>query len=304
MSFLWHRRPAHHHQQYDGVLGTVLEVQITAQSHRASQQAEQRLLAEIDRLERIFSRYDTQSDLCRWLAGHEPPSPELVWMLDQSACWLEQTNGAYHPAAQMLSTLWAQTAPPTPQAIAAVLEKITPADTLTALQQRQPVLDLNFNALAKGHIADQASLAATTVPGIEQVLVNLGGDLRHRGKGALEVTIANPRQPADNQPPLARLRITDQGVATSGGTYRGFQHGDHRYSHLIDPRSGYPVSQWVGCSVLAPTCATADVLATAFSILTPATSLELANQLEGVGCLLVAQDGQTWSNPFWDQHQI
>ena len=118
------------------------------------------------------------------------------------------------------------------------------------------------------------------------------------------MAIAHPLQPADNQPPLTRLRIQNQGVATSGGTYRGFQHGQQRYSHLLDPRTGYPVSQVVGSSVLAPTCATADVLATAFSVLPPAQSLALANQLDGVGCLLVEASGQTWSNPFWDQHQL
>jgi thiamine biosynthesis lipoprotein len=297
-------RPSHYHQQYDGVLGTILEVQIAAGTPQQAQQAEQKLLAEIDRLEKIFSRYDPQSNLCLWLAGQQEPLTELAWILDKSAYWLQKTAGAYHPAAQMLSTLWAQDEPPTPQALASVLTQIDPATTLLALHQRQPILDLNFNALAKGHIADQAALVASHSPGVAQVLVNLGGDLCHRGSGTLEVAIANPLQPADNQPPLARLRIQNQGVATSGGTYRGFQHGQQRYSHLIDPRSGYPVDQVVGSSVLAPTCATADVLATAFSVLTPAQSLALANQLEGVGCLLVEASGQIWSNPFWQQHQL
>lgn len=298
------RRTAHYHQQYDGVLGTVLEVQITAETTPQTRQAERALLAEIDRLEKIFSRYDPDSNLCRWLAGQQEASAELAWMLDESAHWLRTTDGAYHPATQMLSSLWAQAKPPTAQAIATTLTQIDPATTLLALQQRQPGPDLNFNALAKGYIADRAALVASHSPGVAQVLINLGGDLCHRGSGTLEVAIANPLQPADNQPPLARLRIQNQGVATSGGTYRGFLHGQQRYSHLIDPRSGYPVSQVVGSSVLAPTCATADVLATAFSVLTPAQSLALANQLEGVGCLLVEAGGQTWSNPFWNQHQL
>lgn len=75
-------------------------------------------------------------------------------------------------------------------------------------------LPLTFNALAKGHIADCAAQAAVA-EGAVQVLLNLGGDIQHIGPQSVRVAVADLFAKADNAPPLARLTICSQGVATS-----------------------------------------------------------------------------------------
>ena len=130
--------------------------------------------------------------------------------------------------------------------------------------------------------------------GPAKVLVNIGGDLRHlstSGQRGIAVDVMDPHAPFANAAPLTRLML-NQGLATSGGAFRGFVVAGQRFTHLLDPCSGQPVRQVIGATVLAPRCADADALATAFSVLDPAYSLALADRLPGVACLLVLEDGQ------------
>jgi FAD:protein FMN transferase len=298
----------------EGVLGTALEVQITASSKAVAVQAQAALLAEIDRLEQIFSRFRPDSELNRWqgtLNEDVPVSPDLEWLLTQSLQWQTRSKGAFHPGADALSALWREATlegvPPSTLRLAAVLEGLRrPLYRVSREKRTAKKLSsgtLNFNAFAKGRIVDCACIAAQNVMGVESVLVNIGGDLRHAGANGVTVDIADALRKTDNLPPVTKVQIQNQGVATSGGAHRGFQIGENYFSHVIDPRSGHPVRQIVGASVIAPDSATADVLATVFSVLEPYESLELADGLGGIGCRVVTQANETVSNAFWRQHE-
>lgn len=285
----------HHAEHFQGVLGTSLEFQLLASSRADARRAVQAALSEIDRLERVFSRYNPESELNRWMQGAclEPPA-DLVNLLRKAETWRTRTRNAFHPGSEALTLLWRQAERwgrlPSEGEVAQVLGRLrTPVWSETP--GWRPEIPLNLNAFAKGFIVDRAAQVAFDC-GASAVLVNLGGDLRHLGHPGVPVDVMNPFTPHDNAPPLARLPLQQQGLATSGGAFRGFQVGPERFSHLLDPRTGYPVRQVVGATVLAPSCADADVLATAFSVLSPAESLELTEWLPGVACLLVLSDGQ------------
>lgn len=315
ISRLWRGlRPEHRHRaHFEQVLGTTLEVQLVAGRPAQAMQAQQALLAEIDRLEQTFSRFLPGSELNRWLAGHGPTSvsPELGEVLRQALAWMELSGGAFHPATEALSPLWrAAEATGTVPDVRAVLDVMrAPLYTVTEAAGRWTAtlltrLPLGFNAFAKGYIADQAAVAAAGVPGVTGVMVNLGGDLRCLGPHGIRVDIEDPSTVADNAPALASVRVQDRGAATSGRTRRGFLIGGVWHSHLLDPRDGQPAGRVVSASVVAPDCASADVLATIFSILDPSASLRLADRLPGVACLLVGQDGHLYRNTLWEQEQI
>jgi len=277
------------------VLGTSLELQVLASSRADARRAVQAALAEIDRLERVFSRYDRESELNRWLNDARlEPSAELSDLLRRAEAWRTLTGNAFHPGSEALTLLWRRAERdgrlPSQVDVAQVLGHLR-APVWDETPGWRPEVPLNLNAFAKGFIVDRAAHEASAC-GALAVLVNLGGDLRHLGITDVPVDVMDPFAPYDNAAPLVRVSLHQQGLATSGGAFRGFQIGPDRFSHLLDPRTGYPVDQVVGATVLATTCADADVLATAFSVLSPAESLALSAQLPGVACLLVSQDGQ------------
>jgi thiamine biosynthesis lipoprotein len=315
---LWRRvrpgRPRRRVVHFEGVLGTSLEIQIVSSSPGAAQRAETAALAEIDRLEAIYSTYSPGSEFSRWQESFDEPvpvSPDLALLLRESELWRTRTNGTFNPAVEGLTRLWSESSAhgeaPDDRAIDRVTRQLAAplwsvsADRATALRCTR--LPASLNAFAKGFIIDRAAAAAGAVPGVVELLVNIGGDLRHRGEVPVQVGIASPFASADNVPPAEVVRIRGEGLATSGGYRRGFRVGDRWLSHLLDPRTGYPARGIASASVVAGEAAAADVLATAFSILSPPESVALADSL-GVSCLLVAEDGTRITNGAWEARAL
>jgi FAD:protein FMN transferase len=304
----WTARPIWYSNHYEAVLGTSLELRIRAANRRQALLAEDALLAEIDRLELIFSRFLPESELNRFLAASQMRvSPELLEVLSLAESWRQLTQNAFHPGVDALSALWRLGRKPSSTELEPILEQLhEPLWTISGdLVQRTSSLPVNFNAFAKGWIVDRACLVAAQLEGVQDVLVNIGGDLRHAGQteGSSEqrVTIADPFSKIDNAPNLCEVRIQNQAVAGSGNSRRGFQIGSEWFSHVIDPRTGQPVEHTVAVSVIAPDAATADALATAFCVLEVNESLQLADSLPNIACLIVSEDRRVHTNKRWSQ---
>ncbi|MCL6528028.1 MAG: FAD:protein FMN transferase [Thermaceae bacterium] len=288
--FLSQNRSRWRRIRYEGVLGTALELHFLAEP-QAAREAERRALAEIERLEGLYSRYRPDSELNRWQEGlTEAVSPDLAGLLREAERWQERTAGAFNPGVEAVQRLYRQNPDPSEEQREALLKALgAPLWTWEGeTPHKRTPLELNFNALAKGRIADLACAAAMGVEGVQGACVNLGGDLSHRGPQGMPVAITSPFSSADNAPALAQIRIRNQGVATSGHTQRG--------PHLFDPRRAQPVQGVAQATVVAGDAATADVLATVFCVLEPQESLRLAEQL-GVAGLIVSRSGALHSNP-------
>ncbi len=271
-------RALQHQARFEGILGTALELQLLVDNHATALKAEHAILEEIARLERVYSYFLPESELNRWqTAGNMTPSTDLRWLLEAAEHWQHISHGAFHPA---------------------IHDSIRRQEQLEDVQhplwiwqenqvQKLTAHKLNFNALAKGRIADQAVNAAFKLEGVQEVLVNLGGDLCHRGTGTLEVAIAHPFSKADNAPELTRVRIQNQGVATSGHTHRG--------AHIFDPRAAKAVTEIAQVTIIAPDAASADVIATICCVLEAQESLAFTESSQ-VGCLLVTVAGEVLIN--------
>jgi thiamine biosynthesis lipoprotein len=301
--------------QRERVLGTSLELQILAEGDDAARGAEAAALAEIERLEAVFNSYSAQSELRRWqetLGAPQRVSAELLHVLHAGERWREVTGDAFHPGTEALTRQWSLAAQRGTEPSETELRRLTVelseplwrVDAAGVSATRLRDIPINLNAIAKGFIVDRACERAVAQPGVRQVLLNLGGDLRVIGPKGVLVAIADPAQDADNAPPLARIRIANGAVATSGGYRRGVQVGERWHSHLLDARTGRPVEHVASASVVADTAMDADVLATAFSVLHPDESLALAASLPGVACLLVSRTGELLYSERWAALQV
>lgn len=266
LSRAWARPWSFH---YENVLGTSLSLRVRATSRDRAEQVEQAVLAEILRLENVFSSFSPESELRRW-QGTQRLSPELGELLEVAECWREKTGGAFHPG------VTAGTAP---------LWRRESDGRFTRLSE----VPLTLNAIAKGEIVDRAcAVGLAQDPGISEVVVNIGGDLCVRGARPV---LASVSADAENAPPLSQVWLRNQALATSGTARRG--------QHLYDPRTGQPVTHLESASVIAPRARLADVLATVFCVLPVEESLTLAENEEGVACFLVTAEGQRISSPRW-----
>ena len=126
----------------------------------------------------------------------------------------------------------------------------------------QAGMEIDFGGVGKEYAADRAATLCAE-HGIRHGLVNLGGDVRAVGPrpdGApWRVGIRDPRRDGAS---IATVLLDDGAVATSGDYERYFELGGRRYCHILDPRTGQPVSHWQSVSVVAPLCVVAGSCAT------------------------------------------
>ena len=127
-----------------------------------------------------------------------------------------------------------------------------------------PRLQLDLGAFAKGVAVDRA-IAALRAAGIDNAIVNAGGDLRAIGarERPWRIGIRHPRAPGV----LASIETRgDESIFTSGDYERYFEAEGTRYHHIIDPRSGYPARGTASLTVIHTEAATADAAATALFV--------------------------------------
>lgn len=207
------------------------------------------------------------------------------------------TGGVFDAASLPLLRLWDWKADPPriPDAHAkAAARELAGWDKIRrrprAIRLDAPGMGIDLGGIGKEYAVDQIMTMARE-RGITDVLVDIGQDLRVSGRGpqkdAWYIGLEEPDQPGQC---WTCLRLTDHAVATSGDYFRSFTHDGRRYGHILDPRTGEPVSN--GCqavTVVAPTCTLAGILSTAAFILGPREGLEMIQRHGGVeACITTA----------------
>jgi FAD:protein FMN transferase len=299
--------PFHHHP----VLGTDATgfIESNARGKSGPERLESLLLKTVDEMENVFSAYRRDSEFCKWRRGETfVVSQPLLEVLARAQFWVTQSNGAFNPSVGIASELWAAASSaqsaPSDKDVQSVVEQLRtlPFQAVgEAINRTGDCQALNLNAIAKGYIVDRAADAVLGEKGVESIVLNVGGDLIHRGTGSTSVRIQNPLRAYDNEPPMYTLNVADAAVATSGSAARGWQIGETWFSHVIDPRTARPVSEIASASVIAQTAIEADAIATVLSVVNDDERLRFAQQLEPeVGYCVVRSDGSTATNSAWN----
>ncbi len=313
-------RPVHGEDEFEfhheNVMGTSMELRVRADNAEAAKGAEDRILREIDRLSAIFSTYDKNSEFSRWQSAPKRAvkvSPELFEVLQACDLWQSRSGGAFDPRVEALSRLWKSGSKlgrvPTPQELTnAKTQMSSPAwrlDPVACTVERLTDCPLSLNAIAKGYILEHACDATLKASrGVHGLLLNVGGDMRVCGEMIRTFAITNPHADSESSPPLALASVRDRAVATSGNSQRGYRIQDQWYSHILDPRSGVPVSGIASATVIAERSADADALATIFNVLSTEASFRLAKTVPGVECLIVTTDGRVARSDGWHQYEV
>jgi thiamine biosynthesis lipoprotein len=261
------------------------------------------LRATLARMVAAMSQWDAESALSafnRSPIGEWQDIPDtLATVLDAALTIRAASDGAFDPAAGALADLWGFGPPgwrrdvPDAAAVTAALNR-SGADAIErsgARARRLRDVQLDLSGIGKGHAVD--ALAETCrAHGCEDFLVEIGGEFVGSG-------IQPSGQPwwIDLESPpgiaLAPLRVAAHGVAVAtSGNYRRFVAvGGRRFSHTVDPRTGWPIDTGIASvSVVAPDCMTADGWATALTVLGRDAGMALAAR-ERLAVRMVMEDG-------------
>lgn len=287
------------------MLGTELELRITAPDAVVARRAEDAALDTVDRLEALLSVHRADSALVRWRSGLlDDPGQDVREVLALAARWWSRSGGVVHPATGGVTARWRRAAedgvvPDADEldALAAALRALPYEVDGRSVRRLSDCTGVDLNAVAKGWIVDRVCEAALAVAGVEAVVVNAGGDLVHAGTGSTTVRVADGRSVSDAVP--ERIVVAGAAVATSGAAHRGFRVGDHWFSHVLDPRDARPVDHVRAATVVAPDAATADAVATVVGVLAVDEALGFVDGLDDVACRLVVATGDVVEHPRW-----
>jgi FAD:protein FMN transferase len=299
---------------YENVLGTSFELKVVASSWQLASTAERVALAEIDRLNSILSTYDPTSEVCRWqktLNTEISISTELFEVLTLFDQWKVKSGGALNASAGIASALWKKASDyqvlPTAEELAhAALAMNRPHWELNTTQRATHLSTdpLVLNSFVKSYIINKVSEKIMSLPGVTGAVINIGGDILVTGIQQETIRVSDPTTDAENDKPLALLKINNRTIATSGNYRRGFQVGEQWYSHILDARTAIPTADIISATVIAERATDAGALATAFNILSPEESAVLAKQISGVEYLIITKTGQHIVSTGWNALQV
>jgi len=264
-------------------------------------------------LNQVFSTYIKDSEISRFNALQRAGerfevSGDFMQVMRVARDIHRLSEGAWDGTVNPLVDLWSfgptkrKPGMPPADAIKALLPRIgfdrIRIEEPNFLLKELASVTLDLNAIAKGYAVDQVSRLLDSA-GYKSYLVEIGGEIYAAGfrpdGQRWRVGINRPQKDANFNEVYRVVAVFNQAFATSGDYRNFFEMDGVRYSHVIDPRSGYPVSNGVvSVSVIADNCTLADGLATAIMIMGAEKGIALVNRLKNVECFIVVekQDGR------------
>jgi FAD:protein FMN transferase len=168
-----------------------------------------------------------------------------------------------------------------------------------------PRITLDVNAIAQGYSVDIVCKAFDDM-GVKNYLIEIGGEVRAKGTKAGALWRIGIDKPIDNnnipgESLQAIIKISDRALATSGNYRKFYIENGIKYSHTIDPRTGYPAkNRLLSATILAADCATADGIATACMVMGKDAAIEFINSHSEFTAYFVFSDEQgnyrTWES--------
>ncbi|MEL6725568.1 MAG: DUF2271 domain-containing protein [Pseudomonadota bacterium] len=302
-------------RSHDFVLGTNLDLVIVGDAEQDADAVETAILAEIDRLNLILSTYDASSEVTSLNSTNSATvSPDLFGVLQACEAFRAQTKNALSCRIGALLNTWqaAEEANELPSRAKLRLAageirraKLNLGDDSLSLD-RPEVVTFQLNALAKGYIIDRALDAARAAsPGLNGLLINIGGDIKTWGQSPegepWAATIKAARSETGNG---VQLTFGAGAIATSGRGPRDRAIAGKSYSHIISPKNGWHVEGISQASVFAEDAMTADALATALLVMPLNDGITLIETLPRVETRIVADDGRAYVSTGWSAIEI
>ncbi|MBC6492010.1 FAD:protein FMN transferase [Flavihumibacter stibioxidans] len=292
------------------LMGNRFEISVVAEDADRAEKAIELAVLEIRRIEALLTTFrpDSQVNQINDAAGIRPVKvdQEVVELIIRALKISRLTQGAFDISYGSIDKrLWnfdtSMTALPDP-AIARQMVRlinyrnIIPDEKASTVFLKEKGMRIGFGGIGKGYAADRAKMVLQKA-GIRSGIVNASGDLSTWGLQPdgkpWTIGIADPDSAGH---PFSYMDITDMSVATSGNYEKFVEICGRRYSHTIDPKTGFPVSGIRSVTIISPVAEIADAMATPVMVMGIRVGLDLINQMQQIACIIIDDHNRIYTS--------
>lgn len=289
------------------LMGSRYEITVVATNQEEGDRYIDMAVSEISRIEKIISSWDpnSQTSAINNNAGIAPVKvdPELFHLIERAIQISKITDGAFDISYAAMDKIWkfdgSLQEMPDEETIRNSVAKVGYKNIIlnkdaSTVFLKLPGMKIGFGAIGKGYSADMAK-DLLMKNGVTAGMINASGDLNCWGKkpdgSPWLVGITNP---LNKNKVFSWFPIENSAVVTSGDYEKFVVLNGKRYAHIIDPRTGIPASGLTSVSIFAPKAELADALATSVFVMGIETGIDLVNQLKGIECVIVDDQGKIY----------
>lgn len=297
------------HKRVMKLMGSRFEITVVADDEQKANEEIDLAVSEISRIEKLISSWDpnSQTSEINRNAGIKPVivSPELFDLIKRAIAISKLTDGAFDISYASMDAIWkfdgSMTEMPSPERVKDAVAKVGYKNIVLNTDDHSvflklPGMKIGFGAIGKGYAADKAK-ELLIENGVNAGIVNASGDMDVWGNqpdgSEWKVALTNPM---NENNAFAILPIENGAVVTSGDYEKYVIFNDIRYTHIIDPRSGYPATGIISATVFAPKAELADALATSIFVMGKDAGIDRINQLPNIECILIDDKGEIFKS--------
>jgi thiamine biosynthesis lipoprotein len=298
-------------------MGSRYDISVVADNQAEGESYIDLAVNEISRIEKMISSWDptTETSEINRNAGIKPVvvDEELFNLIQRAIKISKLTEGAFDISYASMDKIWkfdgSMTEMPSEEAIKNSVAKVGYQNIILNEANHSVFLKLKgmkigFGAIGKGYSADKAK-ALLISKGVKAGIINASGDLttwgtQPDGKDWM-VAIVNP---INKEKVFAWLPVHNSAVVTSGNYEKYVKFNGVLYTHIIDPRTGYPATGLLSASIFTANAELADALATSVFVMGVDVGLDFINQLKGVECILVDKDNKVHTSKNMNLKQL
>jgi FAD:protein FMN transferase len=298
------------HKRVLRLMGNRFEITVVSDNEAWANLRIDEAIAEIQRIEKLFTTFneDSETNRINANAGIEPVkvSREVFDLIERSKKISNITQGAFDISYGSLDkNLWNFN-----KHMTALPDEATAKQLVRLINYRNVILDaanctvflkekgmrIGFGGIGKGCAAERAKYILKQ-NGVTSGIVNAAGDLtvwglQPNGK-AWTIGIVDPDTAHQ---PFSSLNVTDMAIATSGNYEKFVMIGGKKYSHTIDPKTGYPVTGIKSVTIISPNAEIADAMATPVMVMGISVGLDMINQMKNMACIIINDQNEIYTS--------
>ncbi len=281
-------------------MGSRFDITIVAEDSLSAEQNIDKVISEISRIEDLISEWkpETQISEVNRNAGIQPVKVDKeVFDLTKRALWFSEiTDGAFDISIAAMDKIWkfdgSMTEKPSEQQINKSIEKVGYKNIIldsinSTIFLKLPGMKIGFGATGKAYAADKGNELMQGL-GVKAGIINASGDMAVWGKQPngkpWKIGVTDPK---DANKIYKTISLKNKAIVTSGNYEKFVMLDGKRYSHIINPKTGWPSSELVSVTVYGPNAEIANGFSTSIMVLGKKEGLRLLRQFPDYKCIII-----------------